>query len=175
MQKFLIDNGASVTPNWYEATYLLKTLVRKAAGQDEDGIGLVFTSGSVELTRKSRASDFGDAMAKARPQAGVLTNMKERLGDIFTDYQKEGNAKLRSKGKKESMTLIIFTDGIWAGMRNKNDVDQRIIHFVRRLEQKAEDYRERPFSIQFVQFGHDPDATWKLESLDRDLRWSGIP
>ena len=162
-----------MTANWWQAKFLLSTLVKKAKGQDPDGMDLVFTTGPVEVRGKDRASKFMDAMEEARPRPGTFTNMKQRLGDIFTDYMKDAERHLRIFGKYKNMTLIIFTDGIWMGMKNKNDVDQAIINFLRGLEERVKDYRERPFSIQFIQFGFDPDATYKLQSLDRDLKWKG--
>ena len=172
-QKFLVDNGISMEANWWQASFLLSTLVKKAKGQDPDGMDLIFTSGLVEVSGREKASKFEHAMDAATPRLGTFTNIKQRLGDIFTDYMADADRRLRHGGKVKNMTLIIFTDGIWMGMKNKNDVDQVIIDFVQGLEMKVKNYRERPFSIQFIQFGYDPDATYKLQSLDRDLKWKG--
>ena len=162
-------------PNWFETTYLLETLVQKAAGQDENGMDLAFTFGPIKVNGKKKAAEFVKAMKDARPEKGMHTDMKHSLGEIFDDYFKEVETKARLHQKVKNMTLIILTDGMWQGMRNKNDVDQKIISFVKELGRRVREFRHRPFSIEFIQFGHDEDATFKLRSLDSHLKWKGIP
>ena len=165
-----------MTQHWFEATYLLETLVQKAVGQDPDGMDLSFTFGSITVEGKKRAPDFVAAMKKAHPQKGAHTNMKTSLGYAFDEYFKKVEAKQKySTGQVNSMTLIVLTDGIWGGMRNRNDVDQGVVVFLRELERRFKDFRDRPFSIEFIQFGRNAAATHKLRLLDSHLKWRGIP
>ncbi|OAF54686.1 hypothetical protein VC83_08984 [Pseudogymnoascus destructans] len=41
--KFLVDNAESMSQYWYNAKYLLETLILKAMGQDDNGMDLSFT------------------------------------------------------------------------------------------------------------------------------------
>jgi hypothetical protein len=165
--------------HWYEATYLLETLVLKAAGQDENGMDLSFTAGPVKVENKKDRSDFTKAMRdpKAQPALKLHTDMRKSLGDIFAKYLEELKNKSKYAHKKDvkDLTLIILTDGIWAGVLNKNEVSQKIINFVKGLAGMISDLRDRPVSIEFIQFGNDEDATYMLRHLDNDLKWEGIP
>lgn len=169
-KKFLVDNAGSMRPHWSNAKYLLETLLLKVAGQDEDGIDLTFTSGKAEVQHGKSKSEFLKAMkrAEAQPSLQIRTDMKKPLGEIFQIYlnsRKWGNRKL---------TVIVLTDGKWDGMEDKNGVDAKIITFAKQLD-KIGGLEDRPVSIQFIQFGNDPDATSRLRRLDNHLVYSGIP
>src|SRR5215471_1245497 len=110
--------------HWYEATYLLETLVMKAAGQDEDGMDLTFTNGPEKLENQKSGSAFKRVMKKAEPKDGVHSDMRKSLGDIFASYLEELQ---RKRGLVKNLTLIVLTDGIWAGMSEKNEVKQKIV------------------------------------------------
>lgn len=163
---------------WYQAIYLLETLVMKAAGQDDNGMDLSFTAGPVRVDNKKSKSDFTKAMRdpKAVPAADMHTDMRKSLGDIFANYL--GKLKNRNRShyvEVKDLTLIVLTDGVWAGVRNKDDVGQKIVSFMRELGGLIGDLRDRPVSIEFIQFGKDADATYMLRRLDIDLKWEGIP
>ncbi|KAI9767404.1 MAG: hypothetical protein M1839_004508 [Geoglossum umbratile] len=162
--KFIVDNAKSMRRHWYEATYLLETLVRKAAGQDTDGMDLTFTSGSARVERGKSASKFREAMQRddVRPNDSRVTDVRSSLGTIFKDYE-------MSKGKVKDLTIIILTDGKWEGVRDKYEVDNMVIQFGKKLK------GYRPVGIEFVQFGNDRDATYRLRRLDMDLKWQGVP
>ena len=58
---------------------------------------------------------------------------------------------------------------------NKEDVNETIVAFARRLEETlGRPPKERPVSIEFVQFGRDPEATFRLKRLDDELKHEGI-
>lgn len=163
--------------HWYRATHLLKTLVMKAAGQDENGMDLTFTAGPEKLQNQKSASEFKKKMEKAEPRAGVHTDMRKPLGDIFSKYLEEqkGRKKYPSKDIR-NLTLIVLTDGIWEGMvSNKNAVHEMIVKFTKELEATIGNLKHRPVSIEFIQFGNDEDATSRLRRLDNDLKWEGVP
>ncbi|KAI9776787.1 MAG: hypothetical protein M1816_005081 [Peltula sp. TS41687] len=177
-KKFLVDNAESMRQHWYEATYLLDTLVMKAAGQDDDGMDLTFTTGPEKLERKKSTSEFTKIMKKAEPMDGVHTDMRRPLGDIFSNYIEETQKRKKYLYQKDvkNLTLIILTDGIWAGMgSNKDAVNQKIVSFIKNLEETIGKLKDRPVSIEFIQFGNDEDATYRLERLDKDLKCEGIP
>jgi hypothetical protein len=178
-QKFLADNAETMEDFWYEAIYLVETLVMKAAGQDDNGMDLSFTGGPVKVVNKKDKSDFSKAMrdAQAQPADGVHTDMRKALGDIFAAYLEDLKNARRSASKKKvkDLTLIVLTDGIWAGVLNKDVVSQTIVSFVKQLEGMVGELRHRPVSIEFIQFGKDVDATYLLRRLDNDLKWDGIP
>ena len=165
-------------PHWFRAKYLLETLVLKAAGQDDNGMDLSFTLGEDKLENKGAdSSQWGKKMQNARPTVNSHTNMSTSLGDILHQYLKEARqAKGYGSINHKRLTLIVLTDGIWAGnVSNREAVDDLIVRFVKELEKITGDLRVRPVSIEFVQFGDDPEATYHLRRLDNDLKWHGIP
>ena len=167
-QKFLVDNAESMKTGWYRATYLLETLVMKAFHQDPDGMDLNFTTGTVKVEGKDKSSVFVTGMEKGHPKLGVTTNMVESLSKIFNDYV----TRLRnSRQTTRDATLIILTDGLWAGTNRKQGVKEKIIQFLQVLDSLHHSMKHRPFSIEFVQFGDDPVATRRLKHLDNFLRY----
>lgn len=169
-----------MAPYWHEATYLLETLVMKAIGQDEDGMDLLFTAaGNFNLKNEKHAQAFVDAMKneQAVPKDDTRTDIRKPLGDIFHKYLVEVKKAQNSSQDEEvkNLTVIILTDGIWAGMKSKNEVNQQIVKFVMDLTATIGDHLHRPVSIEFIQFGDDEDATHELRDLDDNLKFEGIP
>jgi hypothetical protein len=161
--------------DWFQATFLLETLVMKAKGQDENGMDLYFTIGKSRVNNSNDKSAFIKAMEKERPEPGMHTDIRIRLGKIFEDYIREATKGTRVNTKVRNLTLIILTDGIWSGTGDKDEVRRNIIRFVKDLTKLVGEHRNRPVSIEFIQFGDDLDATHRLRSLDDDLKWDGIP
>lgn len=176
LQKFIVDNAESMQTHWGKVKFVLETLLLKAEGLDPDGVDLTFTLGDVKVdTSKERTID--KIMKKldndeAKPNQGGYTSMQTSLQDIFDDYFR----KLKpSNTKKSKVTIIVLTDGIWRGTMNKEDVNETIVAFARRLEETlGRPPKERPVSIEFVQFGRDPEATFRLKRLDDELKHEGI-
>ena len=50
--------------DWFQATFLLETLVMKAKGQDENGMDLYFTIGKGRVNNSNGKSAFTKAMEK---------------------------------------------------------------------------------------------------------------
>ncbi|KAL8684508.1 MAG: hypothetical protein Q9224_006307 [Gallowayella concinna] len=176
--KFLVDNGQSMRSHWAETEYLLKTLVLKAAGQDDDGLDLSFTLGQERLeNKKSISKDWERAMEKAEPR-NERTNMKTSLAELLQAYLEQVQEQKRHQWGKplKKLTIIVLTDGIWAGMgNNQNAVNDTIVNFVHKLEKIVGDLIERLVSIEFVQLGNDPEATYRLRQLDIGMKWKGVP
>ena len=162
--------------NWYEATYLLETLVEMAEGLDEDGMDLRFTIGSVKLEGKDLATKFVNSMKKARPIKGTRTDLRSSLGDILDVYKN----KLRERRMHPSITvkdvvLLILTDGIWAGMDDKQLVAEKLKVFQKGLKDIDDSLKLRPFSVEYIQFGNDEDAMKRLIYLDDYLHKEDVP
>ncbi|KFZ05322.1 hypothetical protein V501_08467 [Pseudogymnoascus sp. VKM F-4519 (FW-2642)] len=172
--KFLVDNAESMSRYWANAKFLLETLILKAIGQDDNGMDLSFTFGNISVQNSNVVSKFTDAMddQEARPRDHLHTDMKGSLGDIFYEYFQV--AKKRGSWSK-NLTLIVLTDGKWDGMEDKNGVDTMIIEFGNQVQKIFGNLKHRPVSIEFIQFGYDPNATSRLRRLDDDLVYSGIP
>lgn len=169
--------------HWDEAAMLLEVLAMKAKGLDPDGMDLSFTTSPVQVNNSNDAKAFLEALDNdnARPNLTTNTDMSASLGGIlsaYIDYLKsKRNRKRRSTTGGDSerkLTVIIFTDGKWEGMNRKAQVDDTIIDFSRALEKEVGSLQKRFVSIQFVQFGNDPDASHRLRHLDNDLRYSGV-
>ncbi|KFY38314.1 hypothetical protein V494_04413 [Pseudogymnoascus sp. VKM F-4513 (FW-928)] len=170
--EFLIDNAESMDQYWYNARYLLKTLLLKATGQDENGMDLSFTSGNVSVRGSNDLAKFMKAMddSKPQPRLHIHTDMRRSLGDIFHKYY-QGATRRDAK----NLTVIVFTDGMWDGMEDKDEVGNLIIAFAKKLQKTVGDLKARPVSIEFVQFGKALEAANRLRRLDDDLVVSGIP
>ena len=160
---------------WFQTTYLLETLVLKAVGQDKNGMDLLFTSGPVKVDGKQSKSEFHNAMKNKLAQPGGHTDPRVSLGDIFQDYIKEVKRRQRQNLTAKGFTLIILTDGIWEGVKDKMEVKKTIVAFIKELWNLIGDIKYRPVSIEFVQLGNDPDATYRLQHLDNDLKNDGLP
>lgn len=162
-KKFLVDNAETMEDFWDEATFLLETLAMKLKSLDKNGIDLSFTGGKNTLYNLRKPSALKEAMEDPRikPVSGVRTDMRKSLGDILEDFGRF----------PEHETLVVLTDGKWQGMgANKYDVDELIIKFLKDQGKVAE-----KLTIQFIQFGDDVDATFRLRRLDNDLIYSGVP
>lgn len=163
--------------HWYEATELLDVLVKKAKGLDDDGMDLKFTTGNITLDGENSASKFRDRMNAARPkmrsQERAHTDLRSSLGNILHGYI--SRLKHYPSGNVKDVVLLILTDGIWAGMEKKDEVGQHIKKFSNELKALDYDLKQRPFSVEFIQFGNNKLATQRLRYLDDYLHEEGIP
>ncbi|KAL8922484.1 MAG: hypothetical protein Q9172_003549 [Xanthocarpia lactea] len=177
--KFLVDNGESMKRHWAWTKFLLRTLVQKVAGQDENGLDLSFTLGQQKLENEKSTSRLWERrMREATPMSEARTDMKAPLHEILSGYLQRVKHQQRYQPTKQcrKLTLIIMTDGVWAGMgKNQHAVNDIIVKFIHGLESLVGDLVHRPVSIEFIQFGDDPEATYRLRRLDTDMKWKGIP
>ena len=155
--------------HWDQAEFVLETLVRKAAKIDKNGMDLSFTLGNVEVRGKQSTSYFLEAMdhKDAKPHQ-TQTDMNSALGAIFDGYIRYLQ---NPSSEKKNLTLMVLTDGIWGGTFDKHRIKEKIVEFIRDVTQILGRHREHPVGIQFIQFGEDPDATYRLQSLDDDLTY----
>jgi hypothetical protein len=165
--------------HWDEVTFVLATLVMKAEKQDPDGMDLYFTCSKHSLKGTDKVKQFREVVGKALPQKGFKTDMDVSLKKILDQYLLtwETRKKYRSSGPRDR-TIIVFTDGIWKGMTDQQQVFNLVVDFYNRFTStvgRKLNSEKREVSIEFVQFGADVDASARLRRLDDDMGLRGIP
>lgn len=115
-------------------------------------------------------------MDEARPErdGDVKTDMEASLESILGSHlraHRDGNVM------KRGLTLLVLTDGLWKA-NDEDDVEEYLVTFIK--TNKADwgwtgdgpDFmsQRRPVSIQFIRFGHDPNAIARLKRLDDDIK-----
>lgn len=202
MQAFLIDNAPSMDSHWIYAKDLISVLVAFLYGQDDDGMDLYFTSSKQLVGTFCEPKEFVREMNEHRPNHGVpqkafaavngrhseflppdsipraatastasSNEPNENMSEVLDGILENWSNNFMEKGKK--LTLIILTDGVWPGVKNKATVTHGIIHTLERAQNKKmlrKQLDERGLSIQFVRFGHDEAVIEALEQMDNDLR-----
>ena len=151
--------------HWAFATDALETLVKLVDGLDTNGMDLYFTLGAASLKNWKKLADFERKMKSpdAQPRQGNHTDIERSIAEIFS-------AHLGSiRQTKKDLTFIILTDGIWQGMRNKDDIQDKIVELVEEVERINGRHRKRSLTLQFIQFGEDEGATSRLRYLDDAL------
>jgi hypothetical protein len=160
--------------HWHEATYVLETLGMKAHGQDDDGMDLFFVNDRLEYLKIKDASLFRKAMQEVKLRPHVETNMKQALEKLLNAYIYELKSRAPNT-KATNLTIIVLTDGLWRGMNDHNEVEMKIKEFDDKLQKVMEGMaEERQVSIQFIQFGDDPNAKERLRHLDDDMPNWGV-
>lgn len=156
---------------WAEVKFVLKTLATKAKGLDPDGIDLYFTLGAVKVEKKKDVNALTDAMDKTMPpdkDNGFKTNMATSLSHLFDNHI----SRVASERNGSNATIIVLTNAVW----DDDSVAERIVEFANNLKKvMGRAITDRPVSIEFVQFGKDINAKKKLDRLDNDLKFQGIP
>ncbi|KIW66740.1 hypothetical protein PV04_06040 [Phialophora macrospora] len=175
---FLVDNGASMSEHWEDVKLKLSQLVEDVGNVDEDGMELMFTVSTTKFKATNKALAFERELGNKNHTPGrrVETNMSVVLGGILNKYLETVAASKKYMPRK--MTIIVLTDGKWKDMTNKLAVDDKIVEFSKRLRTlrpNTLEEDERRLSIQFVQFGNDPQATHRLRRLDDHLQYRGVP
>lgn len=181
---------------WKHASYLLRILVWRSLGYDDDGMELIFTKGDSCLGLKPQVKkpkwyhkaddqkpkeqeleDFTKRMDEARPKqdGNVKTDMKASLESILGAHMK---IHLDDHVMNRGLTILVLTDGLWAA-NDEDTVEEYLVTFIKtnkahwERSQDAPDYvnLRRPISIQFIRFGHDPKAIARLQRLDNELQY----
>jgi hypothetical protein len=161
-------------PDWYRATYLIETLVKKARGQDENGMDLSFTVEKEDRPPTNDHVKFQMEMAEHRPTRGTRYDIVAKLDEILNKRLRFIKHHGRSAAVK-ALTLIILTDGVWAATPNKNSVAQRFVDFINDVRECRAKDGDKLISIQFIQFGNDRDGTRVLKDLDDNMGYANIP
>ena len=163
--------------HWDDAIYTLETLLMKIEGIDEDGIDLSFTQGNESIKNEKKIAKIMDKMNRrgAIPIDGSTTNILDSLVEIFNEYKLAVDQRARSYRKTKKMTILVLTDAMWNN--TAEEVGLAITLFVKSMKGIFQGYMKGqfPFSIEFIQFGRDPEAISRLEHLDDELEKEGIP
>lgn len=180
---YLVDNASTMANFWKHATYLLRVLVWRSLKLDEDGMELVFTAGKPDLGlkpkgkgHKQKPEGFVKKMDDARPDpnGGVKTNMKASLESILGNHVKDNSV---GETLTRGLTILVLTDGLWAA-NDDDDVDEYLANFIKTNKATRgwdgnsldDQIRRRPIGIQFIRFGHQPEAIRRLQRLDDELK-----
>ena len=114
-------------------------------------------------------------MHKARPitrsEERAHTDLRISLGEMGQEYLSK--LKRRILNVKD-VVVIVLTDGIWKGMEDPEALANHIKQFAGQV-QASQNLKQRPFSVEFIQFGNDEAATRRLRYLDDCLHELGIP
>ena len=179
---FLVDNAESMLDYWDESIYLLETMVMKAWGQDKNGMDLTFANGPVLIRGSNNPAKFRQKMedkdAKPSKGSGLKTDIRIALESILSDYLRLAQRGLDHRAKVKKLTIIVLTDGRWEGLPDDNDgsVEDTIVEFVKRLKTVQKGHMEvRQVSFEFVQLGFDEGAAFRLQRLDDQLPFRGVP
>lgn len=154
--------------HWEAMKTTLLTLAMKIGPLDEDGLDLDFTCGEDNKVRGAKKWDIRKQFRQSVDSAwSVLdpsdkTDMAETLARLFDTYM-AGHLKKRQ-------TLIILTDGLWEGSKDRNAVEKEIARHINAMRKKLGRREHRWFTIQFVSFGQDREALDRLRDLDDKLR-----
>ncbi|KXH63874.1 hypothetical protein CSAL01_03108 [Colletotrichum salicis] len=194
---FVVDNGDSMRQHWTEASYVLKLLVWRSLGYDDDGMELYFTNPATQASVKQRKTqkleDFTNAMERADPHRapppGYKTNVLRKLDGIFSDYTQRAHTKLKPQ------TIIYLTDGAWQDSPPDSDLEDAIMARFKALAAaclprtappaSASDdgmdnvskmlKKHRPTMIQFIAFGHNQAGIDRMKRLDDHVPNSNFP
>ncbi|KAI1742816.1 hypothetical protein F4680DRAFT_27166 [Xylaria scruposa] len=188
---YLVDNASSMKRFWKHATYLLRVLVMRSLGYDDNGMELRFTNDADEKLKlspkKNQKQEYfmakmDDADPKKQKSTILKTNMAASLGTILENHMNNNNSD--GTKMKRHLTILVLTDGLWE-INKEFDVDDYLVTFVKRIPEEnwepeaplgtantsnKSPSRPRPISIQFIRFGYHPDAMLRLNRLDNDLK-----
>jgi len=188
-------------PYWDDATYLLETLVMISKKFDKDGMDLYVTVPPARtetlftpvLKGEKKVSLFRDAMTWRRPtkiketKTDIIKPIQSIFNNFFKDLEtrKPPKAKVKRfpKGsdkttdKTKALTLIIFTNGVWAAMEDQDAINEYVEKLLNDLKRRQilKSTSDRSVSIEFVQFGDDPIVTERLRALDDGMEFKGYP
>lgn len=176
---FLVDNAISMLEHWENVKLLLRVLLQKVEHLDKNGVDLAFTQSSAGVKNTKQIAKIMEKMSllETQPKRGVSTDMVRPLQNILGDY-KSSVMKRRFNEQPKNLTIIVLTDGIWENTTDKDDVGRAIVSFVQDMQKMTgRNFVDRSVSIEFIQFGNDPEATYMLEKLDNGLadKEKGIP
>ena len=186
LQVFIVDNSYSMQVWWEYAEYVLTTLVAKCLAFDDDGIDVRVTIGKEALENCRKESDV-QRLAESigvNIEAGDVSNPCVVLDATFKKHiarlralQEENRMALKPR-KTKYLTVIMLTDGRWAGLDADPDtfedspskgreIRRHIIDHVREAESIfTNPPGVRGLTVQFIQFGSEHAESRLLSWLD---------
>ncbi|KAL2075033.1 hypothetical protein VTL71DRAFT_8813 [Oculimacula yallundae] len=180
---FLLDNGSTMGKYWPWARDLVAVLVALLHGQDDNGMEIYFTSSTKTYGPFTEPNEFVSIINQMNPKTRQSDNLQEQ-GDNHARQEKADDIrkvlgrildKVGEETYHRKLTLIILTDGVWKGITEKRTVAEMIVSKLEMWYDKAllkEMMQDRGVSLQFVQFGNDPQASAVFGLMDDNLRAS---
>lgn len=115
-----------------------------------------------------------DSIPRAATASTASSNeLSENINDVLDEILRNWSTSFTKKEKKK-LTLIVLTDGVWAGVQKKGIVANGIVHAVETAQNRGGSLRkqlgQRGLSIQFVRFGNDEEAIAEFDYMDNSLR-----
>lgn len=140
-------------------------------------------SGTQNLAKDTKSGFIApDSIPRAATASTASSNeLSENINDVLygilrnwsNRFTKKEEEKLTKKEKKK-LTLIVLTDGVWAGVDKKGIVANGIVYAVETAQNRGgslkKELGQRGLSIQFVRFGNDEEAIAELDYMDNSLR-----
>lgn len=170
-------------PHWGEVCFLLRLLVWRSLGYDDDGLELYFTNPDtkefVHQSQDQGLSIFERSMNEAEPLPRGHT--KEYKTDLCDKLKQLINSRLLKKPK----TIIVLTDGLWEGNPSEDGIREIIELKMRlkagvsrpdvertssQLERLTALSKTRPFTIQFISFGHEQQGLQRMAAPDDGIK-----
>jgi len=164
-QKFLVDNGWNMRPEWKKAKLVLETLAMKVGPLDENGLDLLFPIGREYGRENVKGFDIPPSFRAAMDDAqapederSLYTPMAQALNLILSEYRNDMSKKL---------TIIILTTGEWENGNTSDDVERVIADNLRTMSVMVPNFfADRWCTIEFVSFGDNEQALQRLKDLD---------
>jgi hypothetical protein len=153
-------------------TFVVETLAMLVHGLDEDGIDMHFTIGDGAYSiRKAKDSN---TLAKGLLQDDCWASTELWTTDMATTLKVIYDEHLDTLGPSmKNKTIYVLTDGKWDGLDDKSQVKTYFVQFLKDMGAKWKRFGKpmdrHHFTIQFIQFGEDRDATIRLTELDDQL------
>ncbi|KAK7911645.1 Protein kinase domain-containing protein [Apiospora marii] len=175
---FLVDNAPSMAQHWKQVMYWATVLLKRVMDYDDDGVEMYFSQGDrknqVKQKRRQKIAEFEKAMRSATPDPNsnpLGYSLPFALQYIFMESSQKSDTK--------HQTIFVFTDGIWEG-GNEAGVESVIKSHMKKMgwfnsEVVEQVQEQKPLSIEFIRFGHDPNGIERLRRLDDDLVQEGYP
>ncbi|KAK8001158.1 hypothetical protein PG991_013380 [Apiospora marii] len=164
--------------HWKQVMYWATVLLKRVMDYDDDGVEMYFSQGDrknqVKQKRRQKIAEFEKAMRSATPDPNsnpLGYSLPFALQYIFMESSQKSDTK--------HQTIFVFTDGIWEG-GNEAGVESVIKSHMKKMgwfnsEVVEQVQEQKPLSIEFIRFGHDPNGTERLRRLDDDLVKEGYP
>lgn len=164
---FLVDDSASMSTHgrWHEAGAALSAVVSTAVRYDPDGIDIYFLNTTAHLRNARSAQDVENLFRHVQP-TGPSTPIEVRLEALTSLYLDQLEyAKSQGLPPMKPMNLIVITDGA-------TDDPETLIYSIATVANRLDEGRfpSSQLGIQFIQIGHDREATELLRKLDSDLK-----
>ncbi|RFU24317.1 hypothetical protein B7463_g12025, partial [Scytalidium lignicola] len=174
---FIIDDSASMEPQWADVKRVFETLSYVVKGMSPEGTELFFTI-SYDTYRRKDTSDL--VLYMEAKTTGGETDINYRLNLQLQAYQARLYRARGQKGKKaivRPMSFYILTNGEWGKGPNPKKTISEMVAVLKQMGCPKEQ-----IAISFISFATDATGMSKLNDLDRTdfgmdivdvTRWTG--